>query len=312
MNILVVGMGSAGMRFVRILKKLNQNVLVYEHRPAITKPLCTKGVADLAQLDHIDGAVITSPTYTHYYYAQKLIAMRIPLLVEKPLSESLDSARTILREAKRNNVFIMVGFNLRFLPIIETIDAALREKIGTVYYARIEAGFYLPLWKQHKSYSKTYRAHYSQGGGVALDLIHEIDLAYRWFKLGKTSKVRGEKLSILDIDCEDFVQITADKPFPIQIILDYLSHIPTRIYHIAGSEGTIYCDIYNHTYTFTSKDGTSERTSDPSLFDIQKTYTPELAYFLDHLHASNPEINERTLGIDALRIAVGGRKHVPR
>lgn len=310
MNILIIGTGSAGMRFLRILRTLKQNVSVYAHRNDLTIPRGTTAARDLNALPHIDGAIIASPPNTHLDYATLLITKRIPLLIEKPLAYTAGQARAILNSATERNVFIMPGFNLRFLPIIDIVGQHI-EQLGKLYFAEMTAGYYLPLFRKRRNLVDTYSAHFAQGGGVALDLIHEIDLALQWFGPFSPNTITSRKLSNLDIDCEDFVQILVDSPFHISITLDYLSHVKRRTYLIVGEKGTIMCDIPNkHSYIIDIH-GNTKAIQEKKMFDIQQSYRAEMRFFLECI-ADNRKISltKRQLGIDALEIAEKSRKYV--
>ena len=64
---------------------------------------------------------------------------------------------------------------MRFLGAVRHIKEQLAKNLlGDIYFAQIEAGQYLPLWRE-RDYTESYSAHKSKGGGVALDLSHEID-----------------------------------------------------------------------------------------------------------------------------------------
>ena len=54
--------------------------------------------------------------------------------------------------------------------------------VASEYGKNLEADFYcgswLPTWREGKEYSQTVSANSDRGGGVLLELIHEIDLAH--------------------------------------------------------------------------------------------------------------------------------------
>ena len=69
-----------------------------------------------------------------------------------------------------------VAYNLRFLPVFREIERILREAvIGQTLFVRIEAGQHLGAWRPARPYALGYSASTARGGGVALDLSHELD-----------------------------------------------------------------------------------------------------------------------------------------
>ena len=302
-QILVVGEGSSGKRFIALLKRAGYKPVAYKHRTeSLSKTLTGNFMA----------AIIASPTHTHAFYAKKLLQKRIPMLIEKPVVDNARDAHQILVDAWAKKAKVMVGLNLRFLPVTHLIaDYVQNQKLGRFLFADMHVGQYLPFWRPKKDYQKTYSAHFHEGGGVALDLIHEIDLAFHWFGNIKLLKAESEHRSDLKTDVEDFVRMTFDQPFSIQITLDYLSHVPTRRYFIVGTKGTIHCDVYNRIFHFVNKDGTSVKKTAPELFDISATYKRELDAFLAVVRRKKTiQLTDRSLGIDALGVALKARKHV--
>lgn len=305
-QILIIGQGSSGQRFKTFLKKTEYELVWYQYRKNV--PLVEVPYKNLI------AAIIASPTHTHIQYAKVLLDRKVPLLIEKPLTDNLMNSKKILNQARAINTTIMTGFNLRFLPVIRLIDQYVKEeRLGNILFADIHVGQYLPFWRPQKDYRDSYSAHYDQGGGVALDLIHEIDLALGWFGKLKLDQVLSEHRSRLDTDAEDFVRLTFEKPFPIQITLECLSHVPVRRYFIVGTKGTIHCDMYNHIFHFVASDGSVVKKTTPSLFDIQSTYEREVNAFLSIIKNKIPVVpTERSLGIDALEIALKARRHGQR
>ena len=69
-----------------------------------------------------------------------------------------------------------------------------------------------------EDHTKMYSSKKSEGGGVLLDLIHEIDLAYWLF--GKTHKIKSflSNTKTLNIRTEDVANIISAPPFAIALI----------------------------------------------------------------------------------------------
>ena len=119
------------------------------------------------------------------------------VLVEKPLSTVYKSQINL--NFNTNNIFI--GYNLRFHPCIEKLKKILDNE--KVLSASVYTGQYLPDWRPLRDYKKTYSSKKKYGGGVLLELSHELD--YLTFLFGKCIKAVSwqGKLSNLEIDCHD-------------------------------------------------------------------------------------------------------------
>lgn len=312
-SIILFGFGSAGKRFVEILKAKNFEVYVYKHKKDLdTSPFLP--VTNLEDLNNYFAAIVASPTATHLEYLDKLVESGVPTLVEKPLADDMQAAKKIIYLARKKRAKIQVGFNLRYLPIVaKTGDYLKNNKLGKILYADLYVGQYLADWRSNKDYRQTYSASFAAGGGVALDLIHEIDLAQMWFGGGDLKLTRSAKLSDLEIGTEDFVELeTVSQPY-IKVTLDYLNMIKTRRYTIVGSEGSIECDVFGRKFTYRSKSGEEEVLTDENLFDIKKTYVRELEDFLGKVESGKEfDLSDRSLGLDSLKLAAEARENVQK
>ena len=131
-----------------------------------------------------------------------------------------------------------------------------------------------------------YAAHASMGGGVVLDGIHEIDYA-RWL-FGEVAEVysQGGKVSSLEIDTEDTVNILMKMTsgFSVSIHMDYIQRISSRTCKIIGEEGTIFWDISQGAVTlFTAGQKTWQSFPEPEGYNINQMYLDEMQHFLNCL-----------------------------
>ena len=73
--------------------------------------------------------------------------------------------------ANTNKVF--VGYNLRFHPVIKKLKKEIKNK--KIFNVNIQNSSYLPSWRKNNVYTKTSSAKKALGGGVLLDISHELD-----------------------------------------------------------------------------------------------------------------------------------------
>lgn len=312
LQVLVFGVGSSGTRFIKILHQKKCQVSVFAHRPNLLPPNGCQLHTNLHDLTQFDAAIIASPSSTHATYAKACLQARIPTLVDKPLATSISDAKLLMKLAEKQQTLLKVGFNLRYLPAITEVTNLIRSgRLGEILYADIYMGQYLPQWRPAKDYRDCYSASYQAGGGVALDLIHDLDLALSWFPACQLKLRLTQKLSTLAIDVEDFVLWQTDKPPFISVRVDYLNHLKTRKYTMVGTEGSLVCDIVRQELILATDDQTT--TSRKKLFDLQATFKTEVEMFFQLiLQRTHPIITERELGVDALRLALKARKYVPQ
>jgi predicted dehydrogenase len=174
------------------------------------------------------------------------------LFIEKPLSHSTDSVAALERVAGEKGCQVMVGYMTRFHPLLAVIRKKISDgQIGRLVHIRSQWGEYVPDWHPWEEYRETYATRRAMGGGPALTLSHEIDMAL-WF-LGDASTVpktvRGlsNTNSDLDIDTEHGIDILiggADGT-TVSLHLDYYQRPPARTTEFVGTRGRIEFDYYS-------------------------------------------------------------------
>lgn len=125
-SVLVVGVGHLGRAHARVYRELEGVKLlgVVDKDPAKAKevgtalgvPYSTEITPEL--LDSAHAASVVTPTPTHFEVASKLIEAGISVLVEKPMTSTLEHARALLELSRRNKVTLQVGHIERFNPVV--------------------------------------------------------------------------------------------------------------------------------------------------------------------------------------------------
>ena len=129
---------------------------------------------DLCRDPNVDVVYVAVPNHLHAEAAQAAFAAGKPVLMEKPLAGSLEDGQKIVSACKKAGVPLVVGFVMRFLPVVGVMRKLLKENaIGTVSHARFQ------LIKPFKGERGDWRlrSEPEYGGGVLLDLgSHAVDL----------------------------------------------------------------------------------------------------------------------------------------
>ncbi len=169
----VVGVGVMGSNHARVFAGLPGTELVGVADPDrkqaefVARTLGCVAVADVNELVErdIDAITIAAPTYLHRDIALTCIERGIHVMVEKPITSSVEEGQEIIRAARRAGVTLMVGHVERFNPAVEAIKDAIRgEDILSIAITRV--GPFPPRMSNV---------------GVVIDLaVHDIDLI-RWF-----------------------------------------------------------------------------------------------------------------------------------
>ena len=247
---LVAGLGSIGRRHLRLLRAAlpEADIRVLRHSGCDETIEYANGC--FSQLEEACAfapglAVIASPAPFHIATATALAEKGAHLLVEKPVSDTCAGvAELIALCAARRQVF-QIGYNLRFLETLQCFRAEIAAgRIGAVHAVHCEIGQYLPAWRPDADYRTTVSAEKALGGGVLLELSHELDLL-RWvFGVVDWLSAWIGRQSALEIDVEDsaMLQIGFASGPVAQLGMDFLRRDTTRICTALGADGSLRWD----------------------------------------------------------------------
>lgn len=143
-KIALFGIGKMGQNHLRILSMLKdvEVAFLYDVNLELCESLSKSfGIKVLENLDEdlkgCDGAIIVTPTFTHFDYVNKVSDYIKNIFVEKPLTDTLDTTQIILDLAKQKSLNIQVGFIERYNPAIITLQNILRDtKIVNIDFTR--------------------------------------------------------------------------------------------------------------------------------------------------------------------------------
>jgi predicted dehydrogenase len=256
---LVVGLGSIGLRHLRLLRARlpEAKIMVLRYgsckAPVDGADFCTTSL-DEAIAFAPKVAIIANPAPFHCTTAIALAEAGTHLLVEKPMAVTASQARALTEVAHAAAVVLQVGYNLRFLESLVAFREALAGgRIGRVTSVRVDAGQYLPDWRPGCDWRETVSARSDLGGGVLLELSHELDYL-RWL-FGDVSEVRGwmGQQGGLNVEVEDTVHMILKfcAPTPVNSIgvapvatvsVDFIRRDTVRRCVALGEDGTLIWD----------------------------------------------------------------------
>lgn len=162
----VVGTGHLGRFHSKLAAGLDQFDLVAvadpseDNRNRVAEEAGTRGVADCRELvGQIDAAVVATPTVLHHKIVKDLLSQGVHVLVEKPVTSTLDEANDLVATADENGLVLQVGHVERFNPALTLAMPRLRDP---------------KFLRSTRASGYTFR---STDVGVVMDLmIHDIDI----------------------------------------------------------------------------------------------------------------------------------------
>lgn len=130
----IIGVGYLGTQHARILSYLENAEL--------------KGVADVdfkkalqignrhgvpyyeryeEMLDEIDAAIVATPTSEHFSVTMNLLQEGKHVLVEKPITETVEQGEKLVETARAKGLILQVGHLERFNPAVEAVESMISE-----------------------------------------------------------------------------------------------------------------------------------------------------------------------------------------
>ncbi len=317
-GILIVGYGSIGRRHAHNLRALGAGPLTVcevddDRRASAQHELGCRVFFSLddALAGSPEVVFICTPPTMHLQPALAAARLGCHLFIEKPLADRGDGVEILEEEVQRRRLITMVGCNLRFHPGLRKVKDLLEAQvIGRPLSIRAEVGQYLPDWHPGEDYRRLYSTRRSQGGGVILDAIHELDYA-RWM-MGEVHEVScmADRLSHLELDTEDIAAILLRFAGGAigEVHLDYIQRAYSRNCQIIGEKGTIRWEFGGPTRWYDAGQQSWAAFEEPSGWQVNQMYLDEIAHFLACLDGRASSPLDVTEGRRVLEVALAARR----
>jgi len=261
MKVLLIGYGSIGKRHEEVLLTFQDiNSIEIVTRQNLKEKKTFKSLSDIQNLYKYDYFIIASETNKHYeqlQYLEKNIKNKI-IFCEKPLFDTYQNLNIT-----KNTIYL--GYVLRFHPLLQKLKVLIENQ--KIININVHTGQYLPTWRADIDYQKSYSAFKVKGGGVLLDLSHEIDYV-QWFA-GTLTEIKSYqvKISDLEIDSDDLTTFIgkSENGIIINISIDYISKIFHRNLHINTLDNSYFLDFIENTLIQKDKQGNQNIFTEKSL-----------------------------------------------
>ena len=214
-RILIIGVGSIGERHLRCFQKTGRCDLALcepleERRNDVARRYGVSGYAsweEALDAEQISAAVVASPAPFHVPTALGLAERGVHLLVEKPLSLSLDGIADLTTLVAEKQLKTAVGFVFRALPALREMQQAVAsQRFGRPVQIHIQAGQNFPFYRP--AYREVYYARHDMGGGAIQDMLpHQVNVA-EWMVGPVTRAMADAAHQVLEgVSVEDTVNV---------------------------------------------------------------------------------------------------------
>ena len=288
MRIAVIGLGNIAKRHRSNIKKMfpEADIIAMSASGRAPSELVCNADYIVSNIQNIidytvDMVIIASPAPFHAMHAIPLIEAGIPVLIEKPVTTSVQDAKSIIKAKSKYQVNAGVGYCLKYLSSALFVKKFIESgRAGKVINANIEIGQYLPDWRPNTDYKKSVSAVHSLGGGVLFELSHDIDYAQWLFGKLEIEHALIRNTGELGIEVEDVADIlaTSQSGCIVSLHLDFLQRKASRKCKIISSKGALVWDLIKNQVVWADETGESVLFSD-ELWDRNNMYLNMISDF---------------------------------
>jgi len=199
-------------------------------------------------LPDIDAAVVATPESVHAEQAHAVLDHDIHLLLEKPITESLEKARELADRTAEADVTTGVSFVLRYDPgYVRAREAAVSGELGDIVCLRAKRG--IPIGESRRLGARGHPLFYMS--------IHDIDML-RWCVGEPVKRVSGteHRGELADIDVPDATQSLLEFENGTTAVLEGYGTLPAdtpggleAALEITGTDGTAAVTKPGHSLT---------------------------------------------------------------
>ncbi len=314
LNAAVIGVGNMGRHHARVYSEIEGVNLIAvadsdeKNGRNIAKKFRCRFYCDYIEMldkEKIDAVSIAVPTSLHRIISLSCINRGVPLLIEKPIADSVVAARRIMTLSRKKKVPICIGHIERFNPGIQKlkqlIDKGRFGRIISISSKRV--GLFPPQIKDTD---------------VIIDLaVHDIDICnYLLGMQATTINARaGKALNSKRFDYADI--ILGYNGVDVTIQVNWITPVKVRQLSITGTEGyaelnylnqtlKLYKSVYQKTFDsygdYIVKFGTP-KAEELNLAGVEPLKL-EIENFIDHIKSGNSNVVSARDGLSSLSIAL--------
>jgi predicted dehydrogenase len=330
MKFLIAGLGSIGRRHFRNLIALGETDIVLLRTRKATLPedelagyLVETDIHEALQKHKPEAVIVANPTALHLDVAIPAAGAGCHLLLEKPVSDSLERLDLLQQAAQASGSKILVGFQFRYHPTLNKARELIQSNaLGRILTVHAHWGEYLPQWHPWEDYRQSYAARAELGGGVIRTLTHPLDyLRYLVGEVDALWSFNGH-ISSLELDVEDVAEIGLK--FTNGAIggvhLNYVQRPPRNTLEIVATNGTLSWDNADGILHFSNSPApfgsyadlptapVTQTFSLPAGFDRHQLFMAQTRHFLEIVRGEKEPLCTLEDGIRALELALAAMR----
>ncbi len=293
MKIVQIGTGGWGKNHTRILSQLGMLSAICDTDAQKSKGYGEKysvnyyeSVDEILESEDFDGAIVATPTSTHFEIVTKLLGAKKHVFVEKPMTYKSQEGEKLVKLAEKNKVILTCGYIERFNSVVDTVKTFAKErKFGDLVMLEFHRENRMPL-------------HIKDVGIIYDTSVHDIDTA-NWL-FGDMPHVIFARAGKMKHDHEDFASIMLGyKDDKIAIISsNWITPKKVRTFSAVCTDAIITSDFISQEIKI-EKEGKNEipqnDKTEPLLLEIQN--------FLGTIEGKNEQVVKPLEAVNVTKIA---------
>lgn len=311
----VIGVGSIGANHARVFREMDSVELVGiadSSAQTAAKVGARQAVPYYTNFNQLldeqkpDLVTVAVPTGLHFEVGMQLLDRGLHVLMEKPITTTVEQAEQLIDKAQQKGVVLAVGHIERFNPAVMELRRRIREGMaGRIY-------------KIHAQRLSPYPPRI-RDAGVVIDLAsHDIDIM-RYLMNEDIVRVYGETLQSINSDREDMISgLLRFKGGTVGLIdVNWITPTKIRRLTVTGARGMFDCNLLSQEVFF------YENETAPSQWDTlsilrgvtegnilgirinrHEPLAAELADFVSAVRDNRPPTVTGQDGLETLRLAL--------
>lgn len=304
MRVLLIGLGSIARKHIEVLQQFDAGCHLQVLRSGTGQSSVDDTIHTIYSFDEIrepDFIIISNPTALHRETIEKIVRFKCPLFVEKPLFNKIEKKEEeLVRMLDQERFKTYVACNMRFHPVIKFLKDFLAKDPAKVNEVNVYCGSYLPDWRPGTDFRLGYSANPAMGGGVHLDLIHEMDYVYYLFGAPGAVKSVHTNRSSLNIPAVDSSRYLMDYGnFSVSLSLNYFRKETKRTVEVVRENDILLGDLLKATVTDNLTNSVIFKAPD---YSVKDTYREQMEYFIEN--RTGVLMNSATEAFNVLKLAL--------
>jgi len=313
-GVLIIGVGSIGERHLRCFAATERAELALcEINNDLRKIIADRYhvrhcYADLDQAlndrdNRCEIAVIATPAHLHIPIATRLVQAGIHVLIEKPLSTSLEGIEALTKLVDQHQVAACVAYVLRADPVIRSMREAIKNsRFGQPVDVVATSGQHFPTYRP--AYREVYYAQRSTGGGAIQDSLTHLFNTCEWL-VGPADRVMADASHQLleGVDVEDTVHVIARHGGVLASYNLNQYQAPNEgVIHVVCERGTARCEFHHCRWLSMTEPGGQWQVEYESEADRDEIFIRQANAFLDSVEGRAPVLCTIAEGLQTLRM----------